>query len=83
LASPVDRCSDRCWPWGDPGIAPQLRSQWHAASHTALFQPGTTLGVAPLRVLAEPGGVLDLLEAEGHVIYGPEWKDRPEADPGL
>lgn len=78
LASPVDQALDRCWPWGDPEIAPQLRSQWHAASNSALVQPGVTLGIVPLRLLAEPGGVLDLLEAQGLEIVGPEWKDRPE-----
>jgi hypothetical protein len=40
----------------------------------ALSQDGVTLAVAPLRVLAEPDGVLDTLEAEGFEIVGPAWK---------
>jgi hypothetical protein len=30
--------------------------------------------VAPLRLLAEPGGVLDGLEAQGFEVRGPDWK---------
>ena len=40
----------------------------------ALAQDGTTMAVAPLTVLAEPGGVLDALEARGLEVEGPEWK---------
>ena len=39
-----------------------------------LNEAGTTLAVAPLRLLAEPGGVLDRLQADGFEIVGPEWK---------
>ena len=35
---------------------------------------GVTLAVAPLRLLAEPGGVLDQLEAAGLDPAGPTWK---------
>jgi hypothetical protein len=74
LANPLDHALSQCWPWGDPEIGPQLRGQWLTALQGALGQPGVTLAVAPLRLLAEPGGVLDGLEAEGFEIVGPEWK---------
>ncbi|HUH23592.1 MAG TPA: TraB/GumN family protein, partial [Brevundimonas sp.] len=62
------------WPWGDPEIAPLLRRQWAEAVQTALGEAGVTMAVAQLRVLAEPDGVLDRLEAQGYEIEGPEWK---------
>lgn len=74
LASPVDQAADRCWPWGDPQIGPQLRTEWTEAIAEALTQPGLTMAVAPLRRLAEPGGVLDTLEAQGFEMDGPEWR---------
>jgi len=74
LASPVDQAVDRCWPWGDPQIGPQLRTEWTDAIAQALTQPGLTMAVAPLRRLAEPGGVLDALEAQGFEVDGPEWR---------
>ena len=36
------------------------------------------MAVAPLTVLAEPGGVLDTLEARGFEVDGPEWKAEPD-----
>ena len=74
LASPVDQAVDRCWPWGDPQIGPQLRTEWTDAIAEALTQPGLTMAVAPLRRLAEPGGVLDALAAQGFEVDGPEWR---------
>jgi hypothetical protein len=74
IASPVDRALNQCWPWGDPEIAPQLRQQWAATIETALVSPGVTMGVAPIRLLAEQGGVLDGLEARGFEVVGPEWR---------
>lgn len=74
VASPIDRALNQCWPWGDPEIAPQLRQQWAAAIETALVSPGVIMGVAPIRLLAEEGGVLDGLEARGFDLVGPEWK---------
>ena len=41
---------------------------------TALGEPGVTMAVAQLRVLAEPDGVLDTLQAQGYEIEGPAWK---------
>lgn len=74
VASPIDRALNQCWPWGDPEIAPQLHQQWAAAIETALIAPGVTMGVAPIRLLAEEGGVLDGLEARGFEVVGPDWK---------
>ena len=45
-----------------------------AAVSPAMAQDGTTLAVAPLTVLAESGGVLDVLEARGVEVDGPAWK---------
>lgn len=80
VASPVDKALNQCWPWGDPEIAPELRQQWAAAIETAMISPGVTMGVAPIRLLAEPGGVLDGLEARGLDVVGPDWKAGPDAD---
>lgn len=77
LANPLDQALGLCWPSGDPDIAPVVRTKWAEATNTALGQPGVTLGVAPLRILAEPGGVLDQLEAQGLHPRGPEWKPAP------
>ncbi len=74
LANPVDIALNLCWPSGDPEMAPALRTSWAEATGTALGQPGVTLAVAPLRILAEPGGVLDQLEAQGLSPRGPVWK---------
>lgn len=77
LANPLDQALNLCWPSGDPDIAPVMRTLWAEATNTALNQPGVTLGVAPLRILAEPGGVLDQLEAQGLTPRGPAWKPAP------
>ena len=74
LANPLDQAYDLCWPSGDPEAAPAQREQWRVATQAALAEPGVTMGVAALRILAEPGGVLDQLEAQGLEIVGPEWK---------
>ena len=74
LNNPLDRALNLCWPSGDPEIAPVLRTRWAEAVREALGQPGVTLAVAPLRVLAEPDGVLDQLEAEGLDPSGPAWR---------
>ena len=75
LDNPLDEALNLCWPSGDPEIAPVLRSRWAEATRTALAEPGVTLAVAPLRILAEPGGVLDQLEAEGLDPSGPAWRE--------
>lgn len=76
-ASPLDRALFQCWPYGDPAIGPQLNGLWVEAIDGALNETGVTLAVAPLRMLAEPGGVLDRLDADGFDIVGPEWKAEP------
>ena len=45
-----------------------------AEGPAVLGEPGVTMAVAQLRVLAEPDGVLDGLEAQGYEIEGPAWK---------
>lgn len=74
VASPIEQALNICWPWGDPELAPQLHQQWAAAVQTAMVSPGVTMGVAPVRLLAERDGVLDRLEASGFDIEGPEWR---------
>ena len=74
VASPIDRALSVCWPWADPEIGSQLHQQWAAAIETAMTGDGVTMGVAPIRLLAEEGGVLDGLEARGFDVVGPEWK---------
>ena len=74
VASPLDRALFQCWPWGDPEIGPQLKTAWVSAIETALGQDGVTLAVAPTRLLAEPGGVLDDLDSRGFAIEGPNWR---------
>ena len=74
MAQPLEQALGLCWPWGDPEIAPLLRRQWAEAVQTALGEPGVTMAVAQLRVLAEPDGVLDTLQAQGYEIEGPAWK---------
>lgn len=74
VASPLDRALFQCWPYGDPAIGPQLNGLWVEAIDGALNEPGVTMAVAPLRMLAETGGVLDRLQAEGFDIVGPAWK---------
>jgi len=76
MASPIQKALDVCWPWGDPSLGPQLKTAWTTSIQTALTEPGVTMAVAPLGLLAESGGVLDRLEAQGAMIEGPEWKTR-------
>lgn len=80
MASPIEAAMSQCWPWSDPALGTLLRGQWISAVEGALRQPGVTLAVAPLRVLAEPGGVLDDLERRGLEIIGPDWRADQAAD---
>lgn len=77
MASPIQQALEQCWPWGDPSLGPQMRAAWVTTIDTALAEPGVTMAVAPLGLLAEPGGVLDQLEAEGLDVRGPAWKAEP------
>jgi len=74
MESPLELALSQCWPWGDPEWGAQLRTQWLEGATAALAQDGTTLAIAPLRVLAEPNGLLDTLQAQGFEIIGPAWK---------
>ena len=76
-ASPIDQALSRCWPWVDADIAPELHAQWAETIQTALSTPQETVAVAGVRLLAEPNGILDQLEARGLEIEGPAW--RPDA----
>lgn len=76
MASPIERATGQCWPWTDGRFGPELRQQWVDALGDAMTQPGVTLAVVPLRILAEGGGVLDQLEGRGASIRGPRWRAR-------
>jgi len=75
LASPLEHALSVCWPWGDPSLGPQLKAEWVKAVNTGLNETGVTMAVAPFNVLAERGGVLDQLEAQGLEIEGPIWRE--------
>jgi DNA-binding Lrp family transcriptional regulator len=71
IASPADRVNVHCWPTAEivePGadLAAEMKQ--------LLAEPQVTVAVLSLRSLAEPGGVLDGLEAAGFDIQGPAWK---------
>ena len=74
MSNPLEMALGSCWPWADDDLGEEIRSQWIGMIAEAAKQPGTTLSVVPLRVLAETGGVLDGLEEQGFVIYGPKWR---------
>ena len=77
MANPLEQALGRCWPWSGDGLGPELRQQWVSAIHDATTEPGVTLAVVPLRILAETDGVLDQLDKRGLAISGPLW--RPES----
>lgn len=74
VANPLERAIVRCWPYADPQVGIQIAAEWVAAIDESLSEPGVTMAVAPLTMLAQTGGVLDRLEAEGADILGPDWK---------
>lgn len=74
MANPLETALGRCWPWTDGSFGPALRGQWIDAIGEAMAQPGVTLAVVPLRVLAEQDGVLDQLERRGLSVEGPAWR---------
>lgn len=73
MASPLEEALGRCWPWTNDSFGPELRETWVGAIRGATAQPGVTLAVVPLRILAEKGGVLDQLKSQGLPIAGPAW----------
>lgn len=74
MASPLEEALGRCWPWTNDGFGSELRRTWVGAIQNAAAQPGVTLAVVPLRVLAEKDGVLDQLKSQGLPISGPAWQ---------
>ena len=74
MANPLEIALGTCWPWADPDIGGELRGQWVDAITRLTDAEGVTLAVVPVRVLAEPDGVLDRLEARGLDMSGPEWR---------
>ena len=73
MANPLEEALGRCWPWTTDGFGTELRQTWVGAIREASGQPGVTLAVAPLRILAEKDGVLDQLKSQGLPISGPAW----------
>lgn len=74
MNNPLEIALGRCWPWADPDVGNDLRKVWIEQITAATRDDGVTLAVVPLRVLAEPDGVLDSLEASGFAIGGPVWR---------
>ncbi len=74
MANPLEQALGQCWPWADETLGSELRTIWTDKITAAQTEPGVTLAVVPLRVLAETDGVLDRLEAQGLDISGPAWK---------
>ena len=74
MANPLEEALGRCWPWTNDGFGSELRQTWVGAIQNAAGQPGVTLAVVPLRVLAEKDGVLDQLKNRGLPISGPAWQ---------
>ncbi|MEO1731862.1 MAG: TraB/GumN family protein [Pseudomonadota bacterium] len=80
MENPLEVALGTCWPWADAQVGEEIRAQWVTMINQARAQEGVSVAVVPLRVLAETGGVLDTLEAQGLDISGPEW--RAQADSG-
>lgn len=74
MNNPLEVAIGECWPWNADGLGQELREQWVSAVGEASVQTGVTLGVVPLRILAEEGGVLDQLRSRGFAIKGPAWR---------
>ena len=74
MANPLEQALGQCWPWADETLGSELRTIWVDNITGAQSEPGVTLAVVPLRVLAERDGVLDQLSAQGLDISGPAWK---------
>ncbi|MEE4199699.1 TraB/GumN family protein [Erythrobacter sp.] len=77
MNNPLEIALGRCWPWADPELGEEIRQVWTGMIVDAARQNGVTVAVVPLRVLAEEGGVLDMLEGEGLPIGGPDWRGSP------
>ncbi|WP_426028055.1 TraB/GumN family protein [Brevundimonas sp. TWP2-3-4b2] len=77
LANPREWAADRCQWFADETLIAQGRTQWSEAVGKALAGAGTTMVVAPISVVAEPGGLLDQAEGRGLDVVGPEWRPVP------
>lgn len=77
VASRVEQAVDRCAWFADHALRVQARAQWAEAVGRALDQPGVTMIVAPITMVAEPGGFLDQIEARRLEVTGPDWKPAP------
>ena len=80
LASPLEQAVSACSYWVVMGQGPALEALWGQAVDQALAEGGTTVAIAPLRLLAQPGGLLDRLEAQGLEPLGPDWRPQPPAE---
>ena len=77
VANPFERAKDRCSWFAEDTLIAQGRLQWSEAVARKLTEAGTTMVVAPISVVAEPGGLLDQIEARGLDVAGPIWKAEP------
>jgi uncharacterized protein YbaP (TraB family) len=71
LASPADPVYQSCWP---SGIFAEREADLLEQMKRLLAEPQVTMAVLGLRTLAEPGGILDGLQAAGFDIQGPVWR---------
>lgn len=79
MTSPLQQATDDCSGLGEVlGLGEALRQDWVQALGTALDQPGTVFAVVQLRVLAEPGGLLDRFVEQGLEVEGPTWREATE-----
>ena len=74
MASPLEQAATAGSAWSVMAYADDLRRIWNDAVNESLAQAGVTVAIAPLRLLAESGGVLDRLERDGLEVLGPEWR---------
>ncbi|UAB79618.1 TraB/GumN family protein [Erythrobacter sp. SCSIO 43205] len=82
MNNPLEVALGTCWPWADDELGEEIRESWVSMIADASTKPGVTLAVVPLRVLAEPEGVLDQLEAQNFLIGGPDWRGKPSGNSG-
>lgn len=80
LASALEQATTACSYWSVMAYADDLRRIWNDAVDKSLADDGVTVAIAPLRLLAEPNGVLDRLEGDGLEVQGPEWRGGAGAD---
>ena len=71
IASPADAVHQACWPATEL-LEPS--GELTEEMKLLLSEPQVTVAVLTLHSLAEPGGVLDGLQAAGFDIQGPAWK---------